>query len=154
MEFKRIAMLLLVFVVASFAVAGVVEYLSNSVSANVTTASPIELTATALDGEGNPVVLDSITAYSNETIVITLNSDNLSNAAQDGVYALDFTPEMSVTKIVANGNELVSSETALTEYDIESDGIVAHGSEVMVVEITMANNEPGAYAIDATYEVD
>lgn len=154
MDFKRIGTILLVLFVASFAVAGVVSYLSNTVSANVNTASPIDLTAVAVDGEGNPVTLDAINVYSNETLIITLSAENLSNATQDGVYALDFDPEMSVTKLVANGTELISSETALTEYDIDSDSIAAKGTETMVIELTVANNAPGAYGIDATYEVN
>lgn len=141
MDSKKIIAVLAVLLIASFAVAGVVTYLSNTVNGQVTTASPIELTASALNAYSEPVALDAISAYSGETITIVTDAENLSNVAQNGVYTVVISPEIN---LVGYGN--------VTELTITGTEITALATEHLETPLTLGNNEPAVYSFTVTYE--
>lgn len=153
MEAKKILPILAVLFLSGLVFAGVVTYLSNTVSAQVTTSSPIELTATATDALGNPVELSAITAYGGETITITVTAENKSNVSQSGKYTLTATPALETDDVSVDGVNVTSGE--LTSYDVATSTLTANASETKVITVTIATDAtPQAYALETTYNVN
>jgi hypothetical protein len=136
MKVQTILMTLAVLMIGTFAIAGVVTYLSNSISATATVSSPIELTATAVNALGEPVDLDAITAYGGETISIGTNTKNLSNVAQTCDLTMTGTPSIATT------------EGELTTKVVKTISLEANAEQADVTTITFDPAiTPGEYAI-------
>lgn len=139
---RKIAVLAVLAIMAVFAVAGVVTYLSNTVTATTTVSSPIELTATATNPLGEEVDLSAITAYGGETIAIGTNVLNLSNVPQACDLTMTATPSIATT------------DGELTSKIVKTIELEANAEEANVIEITFASDiEPGEYAIDLVCNV-
>jgi P2-related tail formation protein len=140
MEAKKVLMVLAILLVATIVTAGVVTYLSNTVNATATVSSPLEVQATA-SVNGEEQALDAITAYGGETIVLLMNTENLSSVAQTCDLTITATPAIETT-----------SGTLTTEI-IKTVELDAYANENNTKEITLVPEYVGTTSIDIVCNV-
>jgi hypothetical protein len=151
MEAKKILMILAVLLVGTFAMASVVTFLSNTVNAQVTTSSPIELSEVATVN-GVEMPLDAIALIGGDTVVITVTSNNLASVDTTGKYVLTATPALETTDVSVDGVNVTTGE--INSVDLATTTITAGATETKVVSITVpASVTPGTYSLDIVYNV-
>lgn len=153
MEVKRFIPAIALLLILGLVGASVVTYLSNTANATVTTNSPIELTAVALNGAGETVALDSIAIVGGDTLTITVTANNLAHVATSGKYVLTASPALETSDVSVDGTNITTGE--ITSVDLASTTITALGTEAKVITITVpASITPGTYALGVTYNVN
>ena len=140
MKARTLTILAVLALLSVFAIAGVVGYLSNTVNATATVASPIEVEAVATVNDVE-MPLDAITAFGGETIVLAINTENLSSVAQACDLTITAEPAIETTD-----GELTTEIIKTVELD-------AYANEDNTYEIELVPEYTGTVAIDLVCNV-
>jgi hypothetical protein len=153
MKTRQITVLAVLALMSIFAIAGVVTYLSNTVTATAVVSSPVELSQLITNPDGELVEGDTVSAYGGEFIQIQLVGENKSNVTQTGQYVLTITPAMQVSGYGIDGEE-VGGTGEVSTIEIPVTTISELGSESKTVGIQIASDaEPTTYTITSVYNV-
>jgi hypothetical protein len=151
MKGRNLAIVAVLCLMSIFAIGATVTYLSNTANAQVTTASPIELSEVATVN-GVEMPLDAIALIGGDTVVITVTSNNLASVDTTGKYVLTATPALETTDVSLDGVNVTTGE--ITSVDLATTTITAGATETKVVSITIpASTTPGTYSLDIVYNV-